>query len=293
MTTYMRETAPVTSPGGSGSSSTTYFRVQPTTGLGRVDLHSLWDFRELLLFLTWRDISIRYKQTLLGAAWTILQPVLTMALFTIVFGNFAKMPSDGLPYSLFAFAALVPWTFFSQAISRSSVSLVNDPNLIKKVYFPRLLIPLSSAAAPLVDFLVCFVVLLLMMMWYGIPLRWNLLSVPVLLSATLFTALAVAVWLAPLNARYRDIAYAIPFVTQFWFYASPIAYPLSLVPVKWRLLYSLNPLVGIIEGFRWALLGSAAPDPVLLISSGLVVVALLVSGVLFFKSMERTLSDVI
>jgi lipopolysaccharide transport system permease protein len=275
------------------SASPTYFRVQATTGLGSVDVRSVWEFRDLLFFLTWRDISIRYKQTLLGAAWTILQPLLTMVLFTIVFGNFAKMPSDGLPYSIFAFAALVPWTYFSQAISRSSVSLVSDPNLIKKVYFPRLLIPLSGAMAPLVDFFVCLAVLLVMMGWYGIPLRWSLLAVPVLLLATLMAALAVGVWLAPLNARYRDIAYAVPFLTQFWFYASPITYPLSLVPAKWRVLYSLNPIVGLIEGFRWALLGTAAPDPRVLVSSGLVVVVLLACGVMFFEWMERTLSDVI
>jgi len=282
-----------TPAGGFGWEGATHLRVQPTTGVGRLDLRAVWDFRELLFFLTWRDISIRYKQTLLGAAWTILQPVLTMVLFTIVFGQFAKMPSDGLPYSIFAFAALVPWTYFSQAISRSSVSLVNDPNLIKKVYFPRLLIPLSGAAAPLVDFLVCLVVLLLMMGWYGIPLHWNLLAVPVLLVVTLSAALAVGVWLAPLNARYRDIAYAIPFLTQFWFYASPIAYPLSLVPEKWRVLYGLNPMVGLIEGFRWALLGSAAPDQRILVVSGLVVVLLLASGLMFFTWMERALADVI
>jgi lipopolysaccharide transport system permease protein len=271
----------------------TVFRVQPTRGIGSLDLQSIWEFRELLFFLMWRDISVRYKQTLLGVAWTILQPVLTMLLFTIVFGSFAKMPSDGLPYAIFAFAALVPWTYFSQAVGRSALSLVNDPNLIRKVYFPRLLIPLAGAAAPLADFLVCLVVLVLMMLWYGTPLRWTLLTVPVFAGMTVMTAVAVGVWLAPLNARYRDIGYAIPFLTQFWFYASPIAYPLSLVPGKWRMLYALNPMVGVIEGFRWAVLGTSNLDARTLAVSLGVVLVLLTTGALFFKSMERTLSDVI
>lgn len=268
-------------------------RVQPTRGIGSLDLKSIWEFRELLFFLMWRDISVRYKQTLLGVAWTILQPVLTMLLFTIVFGSFAKMPSDGLPYAIFAFAALVPWTYFSQAIGRSALSLVNDPNLIRKVYFPRLLIPLAGAAAPLADFLVCLAVLVVMMLWYGTPLRWTLLTVPIFAGVTVMTAVAVGVWLAPLNARYRDIGYAIPFLTQFWFYASPIAYPLSLVPEQWRLLYALNPMVGVIEGFRWAVLGTSNLDARTVAVSLVVVLVLLTTGALFFKSMERTLSDVI
>jgi len=287
-------TATIAEAGSPGSLSSGFtLRVQASRGLGRLDLGSVWEFRELLYFLVWRDVSVRYKQTVMGVAWAILQPLLTMVLFTVVFGSFAKMPSDGLPYSIFAFTALVPWTYFSQAISRSAVSLVSDPNLIRKVYFPRLIIPLAGAAAPLVDFLVAFVVLLLMMVWFGIPLQWNLLALPFFLIITLMAALAVGVWLAPLNARYRDIGHAIPFLTQFWFYASPVAYPLSLVPQKWRLLYGLNPMVGVIEGFRWALLGKPSLDLALTASSAFVVLVLLVTGTIFFKRMERTLSDVI
>jgi lipopolysaccharide transport system permease protein len=218
---------------------------------------------------------------------------MTMVIFTVIFGNFAKIPSDGLPYPIFTFAALVPWTYFSQAISRSGVSLVSDAHLVSKVYFPRLIIPLASAAAPLMDFLVSFGVLVLMMAWYGIPLHWSLLALPFFLLVTLMTAVAVALWLAPLNARYRDIGYTIPFLMQFWFYASPVAYPLSLVPQKWRLLYGLNPMVGVIEGFRWALLGKQRPDFVVTTVSVIVVMVLLVTGIIFFKRTERTLSDVL
>jgi lipopolysaccharide transport system permease protein len=241
----------------------------------------------------WRDISVRYKQTAIGAAWAVLQPLLTMAIFTVIFGNFAHIPSDGLPYPIFTFTALVPWTYLSQAISRSGVSLVTDSNLVRKVYFPRLIIPLASAAAPLMDFLISLVVLLLMMAWYRIPPHWNLLALPFFLTVTVVTAMATALWLAPLNARYRDIGHAIPFLTQFWFYASPIAYPLSLVPPKWRLLYGLNPMVGVIEGFRWALLGKQSPDFGVTVVSVVVVTVLLVTGVVFFKWMERTLSDIL
>jgi lipopolysaccharide transport system permease protein len=277
-----------------GSSSAGFtVRVQASRGFRALDLGAIWEFRELLYFLVWRDVSVRYKQTILGAAWAILQPLLTMVIFTVVFGNFARIPSDGLPYSIFAFAALVPWTYFAQAIGRSGVSLVSDSNLVRKVYFPRLIIPLAAAAAPLMDFLVSFVVLVLMMAWYGISLHWNLLALPFLLFMTLMTAVAVGLWLAPLNARYRDIGYTIPFVTQVWFYASPVTYPLSLVPQKWRLLYGLNPMVGVIEGFRWALLGTQHPDVAVTAISLVMVVVLVVTGMIFFRWMERTLSDVL
>jgi lipopolysaccharide transport system permease protein len=278
-------------PGGATRQFT--LRVQPSTGLLNLDLGAVWEFRELFYFLVWRDIALRYKQTAMGAAWAVLQPLLTMLVFTVVFGNFAQIPSDGLPYSIFTFTALVPWTYFSQAIARSGVSLVSDSQLVRKVYFPRLIIPLASAAAPLMDFFVSFVVLILMMAWYGIPLRWNLLALPFFLVAAVMTALAAALWLAPLNARYRDIGYTIPFLTQFWFYASPVTYPLSLVPQKWRLLYGLNPMVGVIEGFRWALLGKQSPDFTVTAVSVIVVTVMLVTGLIFFKRMERTLSDIL
>jgi len=278
-------------PGSEGSGLT--LRIQASRGFGGFDLGAIWEFRELLYFLVWRDISVRYKQTILGAAWAVLQPLLTMVVFTVIFGSFAKIPSDGLPYSVFTFTALVPWTYFSQAISRSGVSLVSDASLVRKVYFPRLLIPLASAAAPLMDFLVSFVVLVLMMAWFGILPHWNLIALPFFLLVTVMTAVAAGLWLAPLNARYRDIGYTIPFLTQLWFFASPVTYPLSLVPQKWRLLYGLNPMVGVIEGFRWALLGHQSPDFAVTAVSIIVVVALLVTGIVFFKWMERTLADVL
>jgi len=278
-------------PGSEGSGFT--LRIQASKGFGGFDLGAIWEFRELLYFLVWRDISVRYKQTILGAAWAVLQPLLTMVVFTVIFGSFAKIPSDGLPYSVFTFTALVPWTYFSQAISRSGVSLVSDASLVRKVYFPRLLIPLASAAAPLMDFLVSFVVLVLMMAWFGILPHWNLIALPFFLLVTVMTAVAAGLWLAPLNARYRDIGYTIPFLTQLWFFASPVTYPLSLVPQKWRLLYGLNPMVGVIEGFRWALLGHQSPDFAVTAVSIIVVVALLVTGIVFFKWMERTLADVL
>jgi lipopolysaccharide transport system permease protein len=237
-------------------------------------------------------VKVRYKQTAIGAAWAVLQPLLTMAVFTVIFGHFAEMPSDGLPYSIFTYTALVPWTYFSQAIGRTGVCLVSESNLVQKVYFPRLIIPLAGVTAPLIDCLISFLVLIFMMAWFGIQLRWTLLALPFFLAVAFMTALAAGLWLAPLNARYRDIGHIIPFLTQFWFYASPVAYSLSLVPEKWRLLYGLNPMVGVIEGFRWALLGKQSPDLSVMAVSVIVVLVLLATGGIFFKRTERTLSDV-
>ena len=196
-------------------------RVQPSHGFVRLDLGDIWEYRDLLYFMVWRDIALRYKQTAIGIAWTVLQPLLTMLMFTVIFGTFVKVPSDGLPYSIFAFCALVPWTYVSQAISRSGVSLVTDSQLVRKVYFPRLIIPLASATAPLLDYLVSLIVLALMMAGFAISPGWNLLALPLVTLQTMMIAVAVGVWFAPLNARYRDIGYTIPFLTQFWFYASP------------------------------------------------------------------------
>jgi lipopolysaccharide transport system permease protein len=268
-------------------------RIQASSGFFNVDLASVWEFRELLYFLIWRDVRVRYKQTLIGTAWTVLQPLLTMVVFTVIFGNFARISSDGVPYSIFALTALLPWTYFSQAISRSGISLVNDSNLVKKVYFPRLMIPLAGAAAPIVDFLVSFVVLFVMMIWYRIPFRWSILTLPLFLLIAVITAIAVGLWLAPLNARYRDIGHAIPFLTQFWMFASPVVYSVNIVPEKWRLLYGLNPMVGVIEGFRWALLGKATPAFGAIAVSLIVVTLLIVTGSIFFRRMERTLADVL
>ena len=270
-----------------------FLRIEPKKGLFSLDLSDVWAFRELLYFLVWRDVSVRYKQTIIGVAWAILQPVLTMLIFTIVFGHFVAIPSDGVPYSIFIFAALLPWNCFSQAISRSGVSLVSDSNLVKKVYFPRLIIPLAGVASPLVDLLVSFLVLLAMMAWFRLPLRSSMLALPLLLLVGLLASLAAGLWLAPLNAKYRDIGHAIPFLTQFLMFASPVAYPLSIIPKKWRLIYGLNPLVGVIEGFRWALLGKAAPDFTVIALSVVIVLVMLLSGIVFFKWMERSFSDVL
>jgi len=268
-------------------------KIEPKEGLFSLDLADVWEFRELLYFLVWRDVSVRYKQTIIGVAWAILQPVLTMLIFTVVFGHFAAMPSDGVPYSIFTFAALLPWNCFSQAISRSGASLVSDSNLVKKVYFPRLIIPLAGVASPLVDLFVSFLVLLAMMAWFRLPLRSSMLALPLLLLVGLLASLAAGLWLAPLNAKYRDIGHAIPFLTQFLMFASPVAYPLSIIPKKWRLIYGLNPLVGVIEGFRWALLGKAAPDFTVIALSVVIVLVMLLSGIVFFKWMERSFSDVL
>jgi lipopolysaccharide transport system permease protein len=218
---------------------------------------------------------------------------MAMIIFTVVFGDFAKIPSDGLPYPIFAYTALLPWNYFAQAISRSGISLVGSANLISKVYFPRLIIPLSAAVAPVVDFAVAFVILLAMMAWFGIAPTWGVLALPLFLLLALATALAVGLWLSALDVRYRDVGYTIPFVVQIWMYASPVAYPVSLVPERWRLLYSLNPMAGVIEGFRWALLGTGNPDFGVMTASAVVVMALLLGGIVYFRQMERTFADVV
>jgi lipopolysaccharide transport system permease protein len=267
--------------------------IQPGGGLFHLELKSIWQYRELLYFLIWRDVKVRYKQTAIGAGWAIFQPLITMMIFTVIFGTFAKIPSDGLPYPIFAFAALLPWNYFAQAIGRSSVSLVGSANLISKVYFPRLIIPLSAAVAPLVDFAVAFVILLAMMAWFGIAPTWGVLAMPLFLLLALATAVAVGLWLSALDVRYRDVGYTIPFVVQIWMYLSPVAYPVSLMPESWRLLYSLNPMAGVIEGFRWALLGKGNPDFGVMTASTVMVMALLLGGIVYFRQMERTFADVV
>jgi lipopolysaccharide transport system permease protein len=267
--------------------------IQPGGGLFHLELKAIWHYRELLYFLIWRDVKVRYKQTAIGAGWAIFQPLMTMVIFTMVFGNFAKIPSDGLPYPIFAYTALLPWNNFAQAIGRSGVSLVGSANLISKVYFPRLIIPLSAAVAPLVDFAVAFVILLAMMAWFGIALTWGVLALPLFLLLALTTALAVGLWLSALDVRYRDVGYTIPFMVQIWMYVSPVAYPVSLVPERWRLLYSLNPMAGVIEGFRWALLGKGNPDFGVMTASAVVVMVLLLGGIVYFRQMERTFADVV
>jgi lipopolysaccharide transport system permease protein len=256
-------------------------------------LDELWEYRELLYFLVWRDVKVRYKQTVLGAAWAILQPLLTMVVFSLFFGKLGRIPSDGLPYPIFSFAALVPWTFFASGLGQGANSLVGSQNLIKKVYFPRLVIPISSVLAGVVDFAIAFLVLLAMMLAYGIVPTAAALWLPLLLLLALVTALGVSLWLSALNVQFRDIRYTVPFLTQLWLFATPIAYPSSLLPEPWRTVYALNPMVGVVEGFRWALLGTdTAPGPMVLASS-LAALALLASGAYYFRRMEKSFADVV
>ena len=267
--------------------------IQPRRGWLKFDLAALYRYRELLYFLTWRDVIVRYKQAAVGVAWAVLQPLLTMVVFTVIFGRFAKMPSDNLPYPIFAFTALLPWNYFAQAISRAGTSLVSNANLVSKVYFPRLVIPISGAIAPLVDFAISFVILLGMMAWYGIAPTWGVLMLPVFTLLAVVTAVAVSLYLAALNVKYRDVGHTIPFLVQFWMYASPVVYSVSIIPERWRLLYSLNPMVGVIEGFRWALLGKEQPDFMVMAMSALIVTILLVGGLVYFKRTERVFADII
>jgi len=256
-------------------------------------LKELWDYRELLYFLVWRDVKVRYKQTVIGAAWTVIQPLVTIGVFTLVFQNLAKMPSDGIPYPLFSFTALLPWNFFAKALNNSINSVVGSANLITKVYFPRLVLPISAILSGLIDFGISFLFLLGMMIWYGIMPGWGVLALPLFLLLAVLTALSIGLWLAVINVRYRDVGQATAFLIQLWLFVSPVAYPLSLVPEKWRALYSLNPMTGVIEGFRWALLGNAMPSLVPIAISIAIVIALLFGGIRFFRRMEETFADIV
>jgi lipopolysaccharide transport system permease protein len=268
-------------------------RIERSQGWVALQLKELWAYRELLYFLIWRDVKVRYKQTALGVAWAIIQPVFTMIVFSLFFGRLAKMPSDGIPYPLFSYAALVPWTFFSQGLSLASNSLVGSANLIKKVYFPRLSVPIAAVASGLIDFSIAFIVLLGMILYYGIIPTLNVIWLPFLLLLTLVTSLGVSLWLSALNVQFRDVRYILPFLMQLWLFATPIAYPSSLLSEPWRTLYSINPMVGVVEGFRWALLGAkTAPGPMLVVSS-LAALALLVGGAFYFRRLEKTFADVV
>lgn len=267
--------------------------IRQSRGWVPLKLADLWEYRELLYFLVWRDIKVRYKQTFLGASWAIIQPFATMVLFSIIFGRLAKIPSDGIPYPIFAFCALLPWQLFSHALVQSGNSLVSSQNLLTKVYFPRLVIPVSAVLAGLVDFGIAFFVLLGMMVYYGIVPTLAVVTLPFFLLLAIGTALGVGLWLSALNVQYRDVRFTIPFLTQFWLFATPIAYPSSLIPEKWRALYGLNPMAGVVEGFRWALLGKEEGPGLLLVVSGIVVVAMLVGGLYYFRRMEKTFADVV
>lgn len=267
--------------------------IRPSKGWSNLGIREVWTYRELLHVLVWRDIKVRYKQTALGVAWAILQPFLTMVVFSVFFGGLAKVPSDGIPYPLFVYAALLPWQLFAYSLTESTNSLVANQNLITKVYFPRLVVPLSAVLAGLADFAVAFGVLVLLMFYYNVIPTLAIVALPIFVVLAIMTALAAGLWLSALNVQYRDVRYTIPFLTQFWMFLSPIAYPSTLIPEQWRAVYGLNPMAGVVEAFRWALLGRGdPPGPLLLVSTGAVIV-LLVGGLYYFRRMEKTFADVV
>jgi len=276
-----------------GRDETPVLRLQPSKGWVSLQLGDVWEYRELLYFLVWRDIKVRYKQTALGAAWALMQPFFTMMLFSLFFGRLAKVPSDGIPYPVFSYAALVPWTFFAQGLSQASDSLVGSANLIRKVYFPRLVIPMASVMAGVVDFTIAFTMLLGIMFYYGITPTANMLYLPLLLALAVVTSLGVGLWLSALNVKFRDVRYTVPFLIQFWMFATPIAYPSSLLPEPWRTIYGLNPMAGVVEGFRWALLGAKTQPGPMIFLSAVVAVFLLVGGAFYFRRMEKTFADTV
>jgi len=267
--------------------------VQPRKSLWDLDLKGLWQYRELLYFLVWRDVKVKYKQTALGVAWAVLQPLLATLIFSVFFGRLARLPSDGIPYPVFVYVAMVPWQYFANALNESSNSLVASQNLIKKVYFPRLVIPLGSVFAGLVDFCFAFLILIGMMFYYGITPSASIFLFPVFLLLAIGTALAGGLWLSALNVQYRDVKYVIPFVTQFWLFATPVVYPSSLVPARYRAWYGLNPMAGVIDGFRYSLLGRGGKPGAMIWVSSAAVVVLLLGGLLYFKKMESTFADVV
>jgi lipopolysaccharide transport system permease protein len=278
-TTKERETIPV-------------LIIRPPKKWAPVDLYELWTYRELLYSFTLRDIKIRYKQTALGFLWAIIQPLFMMVIFTIFFGGLAKIPSEGIPYPLFSFAALLPWTLFAEGLTRSTTSMVSNANIMTKVYFPRLLMPVAGILSPLVDFAIAFVILILMMAYFGFVPTIAIIFLPAFILLALMTSLSVGLWLSALNVKYRDFQYTIPFLIQLWLFASPVVYPSSLLPEQFQLLYALNPMAGVIEGFRWALLGTAPPSGMILVST-IVVILLLTGGLYYFKRMEQYFADVV
>jgi lipopolysaccharide transport system permease protein len=266
--------------------------LQPTTGWISLGLHQIWEYRELLYFFIWRDVKVRYKQTALGATWAVIQPVFTMLVFSLFFGKLGKIPSDGIPYPLFAYSALLPWNFFAQSLNESSSSLVRNSNLIRKVYFPRLTIPIAGVFAGLVDFGIAFLVLLVMMLYYKMNFTLNILLLPFFLLLAVLAALGVGLWLSALNVKYRDVRFVIPFLTQFWLFATPVAYPSSMLHEPWRTVFGLNPMVGVVEGFRWALLNTSPPRPMIALST-VVTIFMVTLGAFYFRRMEKTFADLV
>jgi lipopolysaccharide transport system permease protein len=269
--------------------------IEPlSAGLGlQLGLREVWEFRELFYFLAWRDMKTRYAQTAIGAGWAIMQPLLTTIIFTVVFSYWAKVPSDGLPYPIFAYAAILPWTLFARSLERSTLSIVSEGGLIKKVYFPRVIIPITSTFINLVDFMVGLTILIIMMLWYQIWPTWGIVTLPFFVGMALAASLSVSMWLSAINVKYRDVASVVPLLTQLWMFASPVLYPSSIVPERLQSWYALNPMAGVIEGFRWALLGKQHPDWNIVMISGCVVCVLLLTGMMFFKRVERTFADII
>lgn len=267
--------------------------IEPPGGIFNLNLRELWSYHELLFFLVWRDIKVRYRQTVLGVLWAILQPLFTMIIFSVIFGNFAKLPSEGVPYPIFTYTALLPWHLFSNALSSSSGSVVGESRLVSKIYFPRLIIPLSSVGTGIVDFMLSFLILIGMMIFYGVSFSWKLAAMPIFILLALLSALAVGLWLSALNVKYRDVRYTVPFLVSAWMYATPVAYSATLVPEKWRTLYGLNPMVGVVEGFRWMLLDKPFPDMRMFIVSIAAILVLFISGLAYFKRMENYFADVI
>ena len=268
-------------------------RIVPHRGWLVLEFREVWAYRELLYFFVWRDIKVRYKQTAVGAAWAVLQPLATMVVFSLFFGRLAKIPSDGLPYPIFYYCALLPWTYFADALQNATSVVVSQQNLITKVYFPRVVLPISAVLSGLVDFAISFGMLLILMAYYRIVPTAATLLLPIFLLLALLTALGVGLWLSALNALYRDVRYVVPFLVQFWLFASPVAYPSSLIPGRWRWLYGLNPMAGVIEGFRWAFTGKDQPSISMLLASSLAVAAVVVGGLIYYHAMEGTIADVV
>jgi lipopolysaccharide transport system permease protein len=276
-----------------GTKDVVVFRIEPSRGWVSLKLRELWEYRELLYFLIWRDVKVRYKQSVLGAAWAIIQPFFTMVVFSLFFGKLAKIPSDGIPYPIFSYTALVPWAFFANGLNQASNSLVGSSNLITKVYFPRLAMPIASVLGGFVDFVLAFIMLIGMILYYGMAPTLNVVWLPFFLMLAFITSLGASLWLSAMYVQFRDVRHIVPFMTQIWLFATPIAYPSSLLSEPWRTIYGINPMVGVVEGFRWALLGVGnAPGAIIIVSSA-VAITLLLSGAFYFRRMERTFADVV
>ncbi len=269
------------------------YKLQPTKGWVRLDFKEMWSYRELLYFLTWKEVKVRYQQTIMGIAWAIMQPAFSMIVFTIFFGKIAKMPSDGIPYPLFSYTALLPWTFFTSGVSKSANSLVGESQLLKKVYLPRLFLPLSKNISCLVDFAMAFLVMIGLFFYYDVSLTANLLWLPVFIVLAFFASFGVGLLLSALNAQFRDVRYIIPFLIQMWLFITPVVYPSSMLPAKFKLVYSLNPMVGVVDGFRWALLGVGHSPGLTVFTSFVVTAIIFVIGLYYFNVMEKTFADVV